>query len=102
MKEPFKIGDRVRVYDSTNVFTAIFTSMHAKKGMLWVKDENGVMTDWYVQQCRRLKPKEKHPMEGKTFYARGLQHGWCLYETHEDTNYSFTISNIKKLKKEGK
>jgi len=58
MKEPLKVGDRVRVYDSTCVIIATITEYNGAS-ILWAKDENGVVCDWYVKQCRRLRPKKK-------------------------------------------
>lgn len=59
-KKPFIVGDRVRVYDRSKIYTGVVTAVSCCGEVMSVRTGNETESDIYhPRQLRRLKPKRK-------------------------------------------
>jgi len=101
-----KIGDRVKIRGYSSYgrdFDGYVGQITAINNVTVEVAVGAEIRAFRSSQLIKLKPKQKHPMEGKTFYTPffgsdtdGSLMAWLT--PSEKDNYSFNVSNIKKLK----
>lgn len=82
MKKPFEVGERVRVYGAIGVGSSFCGNIVAvgPAGSI-VTVQNGT-EEFNVcrQQCRRLKPKKKKPVEARRVWVNKIIQKYKFYE----------------------